>query len=343
MSMDDSAARGSRHTLRFIASQVMWLPLVVMACAVDPQYSPPGIPDSATPFQGGPRIAMPGTGSMFPQDFPGLRNLVAYEDGFISGSMPEGEVGFDSLASLGVRTIVSVDGAIPDVESARERGMRYVHLPIGYDGFDDNRRLQLTRAVVDGREHGGVYIHCHHGMHRSAGAAAAVAVVAGWSGAGEMIKRMKVSGASPEYRGLYLCVHRSKPVDAKVIDSIDGEFPEVDRPNDFVEAMLRMERAVGHLELIADADWQTPESHPDLVPAAEAGQLADLLRVASGGARASGMGDPQFSGSLVRQSRQAADLERLLLSGDIDPKKLDRSLEALRASCISCHADHRDR
>ena len=88
-----------------------------------------------------------------PRDLPGVHNLVCYKgssaDAFISGSAPEGTVGLDSLAKLGIKTIISVDGAIPDVAAAKARGVRYVHLPIGYDGFDDARKAELVRAVRD--------------------------------------------------------------------------------------------------------------------------------------------------------------------------------------------------
>ena len=79
-----------------------------------------------------------------PKNFPGLSNVVAFHDGFYSGSAPAGDAGFDSLSSLGIKTILSVDGAMPDVELADKYGMRYVHLPIGYDGFDD----EIGRAHV---------------------------------------------------------------------------------------------------------------------------------------------------------------------------------------------------
>src|SRR5687768_16523197 len=51
----------------------------------------------------------------------------------ISGAQPEGEASFRALGELGVKTIISVDGAQPDVAGAKQFGMRYVHLPIGYD------------------------------------------------------------------------------------------------------------------------------------------------------------------------------------------------------------------
>ena len=39
--------------------------------------------------------------------------------------------GLRRLAEAGVRTIVSVDGAVPDLDAARRWGMRYVHLEHG--------------------------------------------------------------------------------------------------------------------------------------------------------------------------------------------------------------------
>lgn len=272
----------------------------------------------------------------------GLKNLVAYHPGFVSGSAPDGVEGFDTLAALGVRTIVSVDGAAPEVDLARARGMRYVHLPVGYDGFDDERRLQMARAVLDGLEQGAVYIHCHHGMHRSAAAAAAVAVGAGWTSPDQAIERMRVSGTSPRYRGLYRCAAQSTRIDAELIESVDPDLPEVDRPDDLVELMIGMDLALEHLQLVAEAGWISPVSHPDLVPAAEAGRLADLLRFASEGDRALQEPDARFAESLGRQSLQVTRLEALLRATDADPSMLDRSLDAIRESCVACHVDHRD-
>jgi hypothetical protein len=51
-----------------------------------------------------------------PSDAPGLHNVVAFGPGCWSGSMPEGDAGFASLQSWGVRTVISVDGAVQEVE-----------------------------------------------------------------------------------------------------------------------------------------------------------------------------------------------------------------------------------
>src|SRR6185436_18479563 len=63
----------------------------------------------------------------------GLHNLFALGTNVFSGSAPEGESAFTALAKLGVKTIITVDGAKPEVEMARKHGFRYVHLPHGYD------------------------------------------------------------------------------------------------------------------------------------------------------------------------------------------------------------------
>src|SRR5262245_14725203 len=43
----------------------------------------------------------------------------------ISGGLPEGDAAFKELADLGVKTIISVDGAKPDVATAKKYGLRY--------------------------------------------------------------------------------------------------------------------------------------------------------------------------------------------------------------------------
>ena len=94
-------------------------------------------------------IRPPTTADTVPRDYAGIRNVVAYHDGYYSGSMPDGAEAFETLHAMGIKTIISVDGAAPDVEAAKRLGMRYIHLPISYNAFDKQRRLKLTRATRD--------------------------------------------------------------------------------------------------------------------------------------------------------------------------------------------------
>src|SRR5258706_10041968 len=66
-----------------------------------------------------------------------LPNALQVHPQVISGGQPEGEAGFVELKGLGIKTIISVDGAKPDVEMAKKYGLRYVHLPHGYDGIPE--------------------------------------------------------------------------------------------------------------------------------------------------------------------------------------------------------------
>jgi len=280
-----------------------------------------------------------------PLDLPGVHNIVAFQgaakEPFLSGSAPEGTVGLDALAKLGVRTIISVDGAIPEVEAAKARGMRYVHLPIGYDGFDEVRKAELVRAVRDLPKP--IFIHCHHGKHRSAGAAGTIAVSLGWMTNAEAAGRMKVSGTAEGYKGLWSCTAKAAPMMAAAIDAARAEFPEVTRPDSMVAAMVAIDEALERVRLVEKHGWKVPEDHPDLAPAADAGKLADLLRLLEKDAHVEKLDEgarTEFRVLLEKNARQASDLEDLLLAKD--SAKLGAAMKALAAGCKECHVKYRD-
>lgn len=286
-------------------------------------------------------IAIPEPSETSPREYAGIHNAVAYHPGFVSGSVPEGDAGLDTLAAMGVRTIISVDGAEPEVEKARARGMRYIHLPIGYNGFDERRRLELTRATRDAMAHGPVYIHCHHGKHRSAGAAAAIGVGLGWLSPEEGVARMKVSGTAANYTGLYACAASATPLDASTIDGVPPEFPSVSKPSGIVRGMVEIDEAFEHLKSIEKAGWAVPSDHPDLVPAAEAGRLADLYRSLLDLPNTKRR-PADFAALMNRAHSEAQTLEGLLVSGEKDTAKLSAAMKFVAASCKDCHAKHRD-
>ncbi len=274
-------------------------------------------------------------------DLPGLPNVVAYHENYYSGGAPEGDEGFETLAAMGVRTIISVDGAAPDVEAAKAHGLRYIHLPIGYNGIDEPRKLELVRAARDAMAQGPVYIHCHHGKHRSAAAAATIAVSLGWMSPEQAVERMRVSGASPQYGGLYASAASARVIDTKTIDAVKADFSEVARPQGFVKGMVEADEIVEHLKAIERSGWMAPPDHPDLVPLAEAGRLADLLRFIAAGDRAAAEGS-EFTTHLTRLQDAAQRLETRLAAGGADPSGLSEQFRQIGASCDSCHAKYRD-
>ncbi|MCC6284650.1 MAG: cytochrome c [Phycisphaerales bacterium] len=298
-------------------------------------------PAEARQVQGRTTLAMPSVTEVAPREYPGIHNAVAFHDGFVSGSAPEGDAGFATLAAMGVRTIISVDGAEPEAERAAAFGMRYIHLPIGYNGFDESRRLELARAARDARREGPVYIHCHHGKHRSAGAAAAIASSLGWLTPEQGVARMRISGTAPTYTGLYECAAAATVVKVSAIDAIPGDFPAVSRPSGFVQGMVEIDEAFEHLKLIEKAGWRPPPDHPDLVPPAEAGRLADHFRTLAAGEYA--RRKPAEFLRLMEESRaKAQQLEDLLASATPEAATLTPALKGIGASCTACHSEYRD-
>jgi protein tyrosine phosphatase (PTP) superfamily phosphohydrolase (DUF442 family) len=286
------------------------------------------------------------------KDLEGLHNVVAYHEGFWSGGVPEGKAGFEQLRSMGVKTIISVDGAVPDLELAKSMGMRYVHLPIGYDGFDDARKAELVRAVRDLPKPS--YLHCHHGKHRSAGAAAAVAVSLGWMTNEQAAARMKVSGTAAGYKGLWSCTAKAAPMAAAVIDAASASFPEVTRPESFVASMVAIDEAFDRLKLAEKAGWKAPADHPDLAPIADAGKLADLFRLVDEASlrKCSPEGADELKSWMARSATAAAQLEAALeRAGKTAPDGTEAAsqraaatalMAGLAADCKACHAKYRD-
>jgi hypothetical protein len=242
---------------------------------------------------------------------------------------------------MGVKTIISVDGAEPEVEKAKARGIRYIHLPIGYNGFDEQRKLQLARATRDAVKDGPVYIHCHHGKHRSAGAAATIAASLGWETPEKGVTRMKVSGTATNYRGLYACASGAKPLSAQTVDAVPADFPSVWKPSGYVKGMVEIDEVFEHLKVIEKAGWTTPRDHPDLVPVAEAGRLADLYRVLRESDYVKGKAG-ELATMMQEANTHSQKLEDLLAANENDAAKLSAQFKLIADSCKECHTKFRD-
>ncbi len=295
-----------------------------------------------------------------PADYPGVHNVVAYTDGFYSGSVPEGEAGLESLRAMGIKTIISVDGAKPEADVAAGKGMRYVHLPIGYNGITTERTLELSRVVKE--LPGPIYIHCHHGKHRSAGAAGAVAVTLNLAPREAMLGRMKVSGTAPNYTGLYAAVADATPATEAQLAGASNEFPVAYKTTGLVQSMVEIDEVFEHLKSIEKAGWAAPKDHPDLVPAAEAGRLENLFRALVDDADVKHK-PAEFIAWLDRDAKTVGELEEALLAfkagvggtggavgGAVEDAtgqgvtgtSLSAQFKKIGASCKECHVKYRD-
>ncbi|MGD9723894.1 MAG: hypothetical protein AB7O59_21030 [Pirellulales bacterium] len=268
-----------------------------------------------------------------------LPNAYRLTDKLFSGGQPEGEPAFAELRALGVKTVISVDGAQPDVAAAKKYGLRYVHLPHGYDGIADARLLELAKAVRD--LPGAVYLHCHHGKHRSPAAAAAACVTIGLLGNEQALAVLKTAGTSPNYLGLYDTVGTAQRVDGGVLDRLQVEFRESVNVAPMAESMIAIEHLHDRLKSVAAAQWKAPPDHPDVDPPHEALQLkeqfAELLRTDE--ARSQG---EKFL-ALARGGEAAAGaLETALRAAPPDEKGAALALAKVTANCQACHQSFRD-
>ncbi len=267
-----------------------------------------------------------------------LPNSYRLTDKVISGGQPDGDAAFAELSALGVKTIISVDGARPDVAAAKKFGLRYVHLPHGYDGIADDRLKELAKAVRD--LPGPIYIHCHHGKHRSPAAAAAACVTVGMLEAADALTVLKIAGTSPSYRGLFSAVASAKKVDPAVLNMLPVEFREVATVPPLADAMVAIEHIHDRLKAIAAAGWKPPADHPDLEPAHEALMLkeefAELLRTEMVKKR-----PPRFVAMLHASDEAAGQLEAALRTLR-DVRQATAAFAKISSNCQACHQSFRD-
>jgi protein tyrosine phosphatase (PTP) superfamily phosphohydrolase (DUF442 family) len=343
-----------RLPVRVVAPTVAAL-LLIVACAVDPAAPTRGSMESAA----SPKVAEPlrevdnayvlaskvelptSKGS----DGHGLHNVFRLSDRVISGSEPEGETAFAELASMGVKTIVSVDGKAPDVELATKHGMRYVHVPVEYKGLTEEQVAELVKTY---REcDGPFYTHCFHGKHRGPAAAAIGRLALDGISREQAIAEMRQwCGTAPEYEGLYRDVAmRTIPTVAQS-RALEFDFPPQRGFTGFRAGMIDISRRDDALKNLAARDWKPDPAHPDLDALNEATKLAQNFEVSSKMSEVAG--EPQeFHDDLAKSIALANELvTQLRAVRDGDAMQLDaskKSYASLARSCSACHTVYRNR
>lgn len=274
-----------------------------------------------------------------------IPNAIRLNDKVISGGLPENEKAFEELQALGIKTIISVDGQTPDVDTARRFGMSYVHLPHGYDGISDTRIVELAKAVQD--LPGPIYIHCHHGKHRSPAAATVACVASGMLEPGSGEEVLKLAGTSAHYRGLFKVVRDVTPIDADVLKKLEVDFKSIEAIPPLAEAMVDLEHTFAQIGAIEAAGWSTPENHPDLVATHESLILQEHFTEMLRSDDAKELGE-SFVEMLRESERDSKQLHQILSvhEGETLSKKLQSDLSVVRKriqdNCKACHIQFRD-
>ncbi|QEL18229.1 protein-tyrosine phosphatase family protein [Limnoglobus roseus] len=252
-----------------------------------------------------------------PVALAGLHNVFRVTDHVYSGNAPEGDKGYQSLKELGIRTVVTVDGAAPDVAAAKRFGLQYVHLPIGYDGITEARLVEIAKALRDLPRP--IYVHCHHGKHRAPSATiAAIRCLDPSCSAATAVNFLKAAGTDPRYAGLFAAAERTPPV----LDAAKIEFREVAEIPDLTKRMVEL-----------DETWDAMKKKPN---AKDAILLVEHYRELS---RATQQQNEDFRRLLNEALTGAEELEKVLRDGRDSGSFVTKSALA----CTNCHAKFRDR
>lgn len=286
-----------------------------------------------------------------PEAVAGIENVWRMDSNLLSGGDPVGESGLQLLKSKGVKTIISVDGAAPLLEVSKRLGLRYVHIPIGYDGIPVGSQRLLSQAFAQLPKP--IYVHCHHGKHRGPAAASIMARFGlGWTPE-QVSKFMKLAGTSADYPGLYESVKQFEVDTFKDVAAIKTPLPEsVDVPA-LVDLMVQVDSRFDHLKawsaiiLQGQGNGTIPSSKID--PVQEAVQLLELIRESSRLPECRDRPDLFRESMSHLESDLSSWIETIKAEGsseslsDQTKSKLSAILKSSANRCVTCHRTFRDR
>ncbi len=266
-----------------------------------------------------------------------LHSLHLLKDGLWSGSEPKGRSAYQQLASMDIKTVISVDAVPPDQALADEFGITIVHLPIGYDTISEQRTKQLAHALATLPRP--IYLHCHHGKHRGPAAICVGAIGTGELTTQQAIDFMTKAGTSQSYHGLWRAADQAKVLDDSILFDTTIELPAQADIGNFASAMSEIDRLNELLWLCADNNFVAPDDHPDLAPASIAGQIGNLLRQLEADELTIDEG-VLFEELLIESRDLASTLETQISMSEIENAMI--SMNAFTESCVRCHEQFRD-
>jgi protein tyrosine phosphatase (PTP) superfamily phosphohydrolase (DUF442 family) len=269
----------------------------------------------------------------------GITNFYQLSERIYSGSAPEGDAAFAELQARGIKTIITVDGAQPDADSARRFGIRYVHLPIGYDGVPADQELRLIKAAET--LPGPIFVHCHHGQHRGPASAAVICMgTAGWTPEqGEAW--LHLVGTATNYAGLYKSVETFRPPTPETLKHVSGNFSEKSDISPLAKVMVQVDGRFDNMKLIKKAGYRRLSDHPDLDPAPEALLLDELFKELL----RSPITDKRTADFRLKLTEAEAASEAFytdLNTPSPDVKKSEAAFQRLNDACAACHKAYRN-
>lgn len=260
--------------------------------------------------------------------WPGLQNVFQIDDKIYSGSSPEGKSSFEVLKKMGIKTIVSVDGVKPKLKQAKDAGIKYVHIPIGYDGISQEAGLAFAR--VSKELQGPIYIHCHHGRHRGPAAAAIVGLCRGSFGKKQAFVFLDQAGTSKAYAGLWKDIERFQ------VPSPNRRLPklvETAKVDPMVTAMVNINHQFEHLEKMRANEFLEEKEKLQIILLLQEEFHETARKYASDY-------DETFKNWLSESEAQVKKLGAEIKKADQD--QIVSRLKLLKSHCLRCHQKYRN-
>jgi len=291
-----------------------------------------------------------------------LPNVVRLHQDVYSGGLPDGSDAFSELRSLGIQTIISVDGITPDVVLAESHQMRYIHLPHSYDSISESRVLEIAKAIRELPKP--IYIHCHHGRHRSPAAASAACVAAGTIDTKDAVAVLELAGTGKNYIGLRATVASARFDPHRDWSLVKANFQPVSPVSTIIASMVAMDQTFHRIESFirivnAHSDVSvSPFSH-DLLLLREAyvelhrdpmtiedHAFATFLKDGIRSIEAMETLCLELQNEQTRSSSETSASLTVLTPGNSLNKSLrdslSGSLTSMKDNCIACHQVYRD-
>lgn len=265
-----------------------------------------------------------------PKTDDSLRRLIHVSENVYCGAEPKTEQAFAELRRIGVTTVICVDGSQPNLSAAAKHGLRYLHVPIGYDRIEQRDALAIVRAMRESK--GPVFVHCHHGRQRGPAMAAIAAIADTHVDSHDAIAVLQFAGTSDSYQGLWRDVRRFKmPTDGRTlpqaaesaeVDPLVRQMAELDRTWDrILELSPQPSKDDKHLK-------QLESSTVQLVSTFHALRSHEAYQTEA------------FAADLQVARRLAGELRTAVTRQDQD--ETQRVISRMQSTCKRCHGRQRD-
>ncbi|MCM8543032.1 MAG: sulfur transferase domain-containing protein [Lentisphaeraceae bacterium] len=251
-------------------------------------------------------------------------NFTKINDKLYCGGSPE-EDQFAYLRAQGIKSVICVDGAGPNLKAAQQQGLTYKHVPVTYATITVEQQKSLAKAYNDLEKP--VYIHCHHGKHR--GPAASAIVLKNhydWKN-DQLVQYLTDSGTSKNYAGLYKTISQSKKIPSQEWQKTN--VPESAEVDPLASTMADLDRVWIKLK----KQFSIPLSIKENIIAQQRTLLLKEYFV-----ELHRMTDTKFDDEYLEIIEKIKKLEASL-QNNFDPSK---AFQVVAKDCKSCHEDYRN-